>query len=219
MRLGLFFPRPEIVPAVRAGVWRALYAPPPPPAAGRSGGAGSLRLLADPPAAGDGWPLPAGDARAILEAQFLSLRLRSRGLVAAPPRPPRRSRGRPRSRRASSSSAAGPGAAPRRACAGRSSGGARGVFALAPGRGGGAAGAAALGGAHKAAWGVMRKPGERFDEFLRERWGRAGEDEEGFVKVAEGYCEGVWERYGLAVEGLEMLEKGVLRVAGMEGEE
>jgi xylulokinase len=217
MRLGLFFPRPEIVPAVRAGVWRALYTPPPP---GGAGAGGSLRLLADPPAAGDGWPVPAADVRAILEAQFLSLRLRSRGLVAAPPAEPPAAGPRPPPQPARVFVVGG-GSRSRAAAGvcGQVLGGARGVFALAPGRGGGAAGAAALGGAHKAAWGVMRKPGERFDEFLRERWGRGGEDEEGFVKVDEGYCEGVWEQYGLAVEGLEMLEKEVLRVAGMEGEE
>jgi xylulokinase len=85
------------------------------------------------------------------------------------------------------------------------------VFALAAGRGGGAAGAAALGGAQRAAWGVLGKEGQRFDEFLRERWG-----EDGLVKVAEGYAEGVWERYGIAVDGLDMLEREVLRITGEE---
>jgi xylulokinase len=224
MRVGLFFPRPEIVPAVRAGVWRALYTPPPAESAAT---AGPLRLLADPPAPADDWPLPAGDVRAILEAQFLSLRLRSRALVTAPPPPPAPASASaarellpPQPTRVFVVGGGSRSRAATRVC-GQVLGGARGVFALAPGRGGGAAGAAALGGAHKAAWGAMRAPGQAFDEFLRERWGREAEggDEGYLTKVAEGYCEGVWERYGLAVDGLDMLEKEVLRVAGMQGEE
>lgn len=78
MRLGLFFPRPEIVPNVHSGTWRYLYTP------------GSRTLAPAHPAPDSPvWPIPHADARAILESQLLSLRLRARSLVAAQhPRPP-----------------------------------------------------------------------------------------------------------------------------------
>ncbi|KAJ4330718.1 hypothetical protein N0V95_010009, partial [Ascochyta clinopodiicola] len=81
MRLGLFFPRPEIVPAVKEGTWRYTYNP----ATNHLSSADTTSTTA--------WPLPSADARAILESQFLSLRLRSQSLVepqgALPPQPRR----------------------------------------------------------------------------------------------------------------------------------
>ena len=78
MKLGLFFPRPEIVPNVGAGEWRFVY----------DANTGALTK------AGKSWKKPHDDARAIVESQMLSLRLRSRELVESPghglPAQPRR---------------------------------------------------------------------------------------------------------------------------------
>lgn len=93
--------------------------------------------------------------------------------------------------------------------AGQVLGGSDGVFKLNIG-----GNACALGAAYKAAWGVQRQQGEKFEDFLEERW-----EEEGFVeKICEGYREGVWERYGDAVRGLEEVERVVVREEG-EGRE
>ncbi|TKA37460.1 putative D-xylulose kinase A, partial [Friedmanniomyces simplex] len=69
MRLGLYFPRPEIVPNLHAGQWRYTYHP-------------STGALTPQPASF----LP-DDARTILESQFLSLRLRSSKLVKSETHP------------------------------------------------------------------------------------------------------------------------------------
>lgn len=75
--------------------------------------------------------------------------------------------------------------------------------------------ACALGAAYKAVWGVEKGVGEAFEEFVGARW-----NEEGFVrKVAEGYREGVWERYGEALRGFEEVERRVLEEAGARRED
>lgn len=154
------------------------------------------------------WPVPGADARAILESQFLSLRLRSQALVQAPadsalPPQPRRIY------------MVGGGAANAAIAelAGQVLGGSDGVYKLEIG-----GNACALGAAYKAAWGVGRAAGEGFEDFLESRW-----DEEGFVRrVCQGYREGVWERYGealrgfAAVEGRAIEERGEGR-GGVEG--
>ncbi|KAF2192669.1 xylulose kinase [Zopfia rhizophila CBS 207.26] len=182
MRLGLFFPRPEIVPNVKAGTWRFLYAndsltPVPPPSAQTKTQDSS-------------WPIPHADARAILESQFLSLRLRSQNLVEKqgdlPPQPRR-------------IYLVGGGAANTTIAelAGEVLGGADGIFKLDIG-----GNACALGAAYKAAWGVGRRDDEKFEDFLESRW-----NEESFVKkICEGYRKGVWERYGEALKGFEKVE-------------
>lgn len=183
MRLGLFFPRPEIVPAVKSGVWRYTYTP-------------STDSLVDAKSA---WPTPTADARAILESQFLSLRLRSQSLVSPQGTLP----AQPRRVYLVGGGAANPAIAD---LAGQVLGGSEGVFKLEIG-----GNACALGSAYKAAWGVQRSgQGERFEDFLEKRW-----DEESFVrKVADGYREGVFERYGEAVKGLEGLEAVAVREKG-----
>lgn len=184
MRLGLFFPRPEIVPAVKEGVWRYTYTP----------SSGLSNAESDPKA----WPVPAADARAILESQFLSLRLRSQSLVepqGALPAQPRRIY------------LVGGGAANAAIAelAGQVLGGSDGVYKLEIG-----GNACALGSAYKAAWGVGRKGGEKFEDFLEARW-----NEESFVKkVAQGYREGVFERYGEALKGFDGLEKVAIEEKG-----
>lgn len=190
MRLGLFFPRPEIVPNVKAGTWRFLYKD------------GQLSAVPPPGAQGKtedkSWPIPQADARAILESQFLSLRLRSQNLVERqgdlPPQPRR-------------IYMVGGGAANSAIAelAGEVLGGADGVYKLDIG-----GNACALGAAYKAAWGVQRREGEKFEDFLEARW-----NEETFVKkICEGYRKGTWERYGEALKGFAAVEQRAIEERG-----
>ncbi|KAF2867099.1 D-xylulose kinase-like protein [Massariosphaeria phaeospora] len=188
MRLGLYFPRPEIVPAVKEGTWRFLYKP----------STHDLSPISSSDHDSAAWPVPSADARAILESQFLSLRLRSQSLVSAqgtlPPQP--------RRIYLVGGGAVNPAIA---ALAGAVLGGADGVFQLDIG-----GNACALGAAYKAAWGVGRKPGEPFEDFLEARW-----SEETFVRrIGDGYQEGVWERYGEAVRGLAEVEARAMEERG-----
>lgn len=192
-RMGLFFPRPEIVPNVKAGTWRFLY--------------DEASKSLTPVQPGDAkWPEPDADARAILESQYLSLRLRSQALVT----PQKSASGAPLPPQPRRVYLVGGGSANAAFAdlAGQVLGGAEGVFKLDIG-----GNACALGGAYKACWGVERAPGETFEDFLDKRW-----NEEEFVKrVAEGYREGIWEQYGKALEGFDQMEKLVLKEAGAEG--
>ncbi|KAF2691404.1 D-xylulose kinase-like protein [Lentithecium fluviatile CBS 122367] len=184
-RLGLFFPRPEIVPNVKAGTWRFLY----------------KDSTLSPAAPEDKtWPIPRADARAILESQFLSLRLRSQNLVepqgTLPPQPRR-------------IYLVGGGAANAAIAelAGQVLGGSEGVYKLDIG-----GNACALGAAYKAAWGVQREGAEKFEDYLEKRW-----NEEGFVKrIAEGYQKGVFEKYGDALKGFAEVEAQAIREKGEE---
>jgi xylulokinase len=183
MRLGLYFPRPEIVPNVKAGTWRFLY------------NSNKLSPLETDEKA---WPIPSADARAILESQFLSLRLRSQALVnpqGALPAQPRRIY-------MVGGGAVNPAIAE---LAGQVLGGSDGVYKLEIG-----GNACALGAAYKAAWGVQRQDKEPFEDFLEARW-----NEEGFVKkICEGYRKGVFERYGEALKGFGEAEGQAIREAG-----
>ncbi|KAF1995835.1 D-xylulose kinase-like protein [Amniculicola lignicola CBS 123094] len=187
--LGIFFPRPEIVPNVHAGSWRYLYTQD-----------GALVDKNSSPETAAKWKSPHDDARAILESQFLSLRLRSRDLVEKQGSLP----AQPRRVYLVGGGAVNPAIA---LLAGEVLGGADGVYKLDIG-----GNACALGGAYKAAWGVLRKEKESFEDFLGERW-----NEEQFVKkIDRGYREGVWERYGEALKGFEGLE-GVILGEGVKG--
>jgi xylulokinase len=187
MKLGLFFPLPEIVPNVPAGTHRFLY------------------TNSELKPANDNWPdSNETDARAILESQFLSLRLRSQKLVseqksasgkAIPPQP----------RRIYLVGGGSLNPAIASVCA-DVLGSAEGVYRLDIG-----GNACALGAAYKAVWGCERQSGETFEKLIGERW-----DEEKFVKkICEGYREGVFEKYGEALRGFEEMEK---RVVGEVGE-
>ncbi|KAF1992030.1 xylulose kinase [Aulographum hederae CBS 113979] len=193
MKLGLFFPRPEIVPNVHAGIWRYLYS------------AESDKLQQVENAEKDPkWPLPETDARAIVESQFLSLRLRSQNLVSAQPDPRNADKKlppQPRRIYLVGGGAVNPAIA--QIC-GEVIGGAEGVFRLDIG-----GNACALGSAYKAVWGCEREGKETFEQLVEARW-----DEEGFVeRIADGYCEGVWERYGESLKGFEGMEGAVLEMA------
>ncbi|KAL8721084.1 MAG: hypothetical protein Q9225_002156 [Loekoesia sp. 1 TL-2023] len=183
MKIGLFFPRPEIVPNVRAGTWRFIYKP---------------RTNALTAADEATWKQPEDDARAIIESQLLSLRLRSRDLVKSPSGPNAHLPPQPRriylvgggSRNAAIAKIAG-----------EVLGGWEGVYRLDVGEN-----ACALGAAYKAVWSVEREAGQSFEELIGARWKEAD-----FVeKIAEGYQEGIFERYGPAAEGLDLVEKEVL---------
>ncbi|MCJ1286652.1 hypothetical protein MMC26_005998 [Xylographa opegraphella] len=181
MKLGLFFPRPEIVPNLPAGEWRYTYTP-------------STRTLN---ATSEGWKKPHHDARAIVESQLLSLRLRSRALVPAdtgsgtPPQPRRVYLVGGGSQNSAIAKVAG-----------EVLGGVEGVWKLDVGQN-----ACALGAAYKAVWTVERRDGESFEDLIGGRW----KEKEFTEKMAEGYQRGLWERYGVAVEGFERMEGEVLR--------
>jgi len=184
MRLGLYFPLPEIVPNVKDGTWRYLY--------------DNAKDSLTEAQGNDAWPIPDADARAILESQFLSLRLRSQNLVEKQGDLP----AQPRRIYMVGGGAVNPAIAE---LAGQVLGGADGVFKLDIG-----SNACALGAAYKAAWGVERKSGERFEDFLEQRW-----NEEKFVKkICEGYRKGVWERYGEALKGFAKVEAKAIEERG-----
>ena len=179
MKLGLYFPRPEIVPNVRAGEWHFNYDP-------------RTKSLEE---TDQGWSRPHDDARAIVESQMLSLRLRSRDLVESP------SNGIPPQPRRIYLVGGGSQNAVIAKIAGEVLGGVEGVYKLDVGEN-----ACALGAAYKAVWAIERKPGETFEELIGARW----KEDEFIKRIADGYQQGVFEKYGQAVEGFEMMEKEVL---------
>lgn len=184
MKMGLFFPRPEIVPNLPSGYWRFNYNP-------------STKELTESEV---GWDMPFDEARTIVESQLLSLRLRSRGLTRSPPgsdlpAQPRRvylvgggSRNKAIAR-----------------IAGEVLGGTDGVYKLDVGEN-----ACALGAAYKAVWGIERQSGETFEDLIENRWN----EEQFVEKIADGYQKGVFEKYGVAVEAFEKMEIQVLRQEG-----
>ena len=178
-KLGLFFPLPEIVPNVRAGTWRYTCS---------SDGSG-LKELAH------AWDVES-DARAIVESQILSLRLRSQKLVHSPSDgiPPQ-----PRRIYLVGGGSLNPAIA---RIVGDVLGGAEGVWRLDVG-----GNACALGGAYKAVWAIERKEGESFEELIGGRW----RESEAVVKVDDGYRREVWERYGNVLGSFEEMEKEVLK--------
>ena len=168
MKMGLYFPRPEIIPNLPSGEWHFNY------------DAGSQRLEESEA----GLRKPEDDARVIVESQMLSLRIRSRGLVSSPakglPAQPRRvylvggaSRNKSIAR-----------------IAGEVLGGSEGVFKLDVGEN-----ACALGGAYKAVWAMEREEGQTFEDLIGARWEEAEFAEkiaEGYQKgVFEKYGEAV----------------------------
>lgn len=196
-RLGLYFPRPEIVPNLPAGQWRYTYNP---QSHNLTATASSSDFITD-------------DARTIIESQFLSLRLRSQPLVHSAKDPQTGQLLPPQPRRVYlvGGGSANPAIAQ---IAGQVLGGVEGVYKLDIG-----GNACALGAAYKAVWGCERKSDgggyQTFEDLIGERW-----DEDGFVKrVAEGYTKGVFEQYGEAVEGFREMERVVLEEQGRTAKE
>ncbi|KAG0634439.1 hypothetical protein HOY80DRAFT_1060223 [Tuber brumale] len=178
-KLGIYFPIPEIVPNVCAGTWRYRISP-----------TGDLKKVESFD--------PGTDARAILESQALSMRLRANPLLStSAPAQPRRVY------------LVG-GASKNPAIAevlGQVLGGKEGVYTLDVG-----GSACALGAAYYAAWAVEGRKGDReeeggFEDFLAQRWEEGGR----IVKVGEGYKEGVWEEYGDVLGAFEEVERRIGR--------
>lgn len=192
-KIGLYFPLPEIVPNIRSGTWRYTASLP-----------GGHDLQESSKSASDDDWTPAKDARAIVESQALSMRLRSQKLVVAPSAgggsteklPPQ-----PRRIYLVGGGSLNPAIA---RVMGDVLGGVDGVYRLDVG-----GNACALGGAYKAVWAFERAEGETFDELIGKRW-----REEGAIsKVDDGYKEGVFERYGEVLPAFEKMEKDILKVA------
>ncbi|OIW33798.1 actin-like ATPase domain-containing protein [Coniochaeta ligniaria NRRL 30616] len=187
-KIGLYFPLPEIVPNIRAGTWRYTVGLP------------EAQDLQEVEAAGDGDWTPEKDARAIVESQALSMRLRSQKLVHSPAGdsklPPQ-----PRRIYLVGGGSLNPAIA---RVMGDVLGGADGVYRLDVG-----GNACALGGAYKAVWAFERGEGETFDELIGKRWREEG----AITRVDGGYKEGVFERYGSVLGGFERMEGDILEVA------
>lgn len=137
-KIALYFPRPEIVPNVHTGIYRYTYT-------------GQQPTVSSPST----WKLPEDDCRAIIESQLLSLRLRSRGIVAPPSENPRNVPAQPRRIYLVGGGSQNTAIAK---LAGEILGGVEGVYRLDVG-----GNACALGSAYKAVWAVERKPGEKFE--------------------------------------------------------
>ncbi|ODA82571.1 hypothetical protein RJ55_01078 [Drechmeria coniospora] len=176
-KLGLYFHLRETVPNIRPGTWR-------------------FRCHADGTGLEEarGWD-KAMDARAIVESQVLSMRLRSQNLV----RPPRHGLpAQPRRIYLVGGGSVNPAIA---RVIGDVLGGADGVYKLDVGES-----ACALGGAYKALWALERKDGESFDELMAARWQEEGSIE----KVGEGFLEGTYQKYGNVLPAFEEMEKRLL---------
>lgn len=186
MKMGLFFPRPEIVPNLRAGEWHFNYKP-----EGADGDDNQDALEESD----EGWNNPFDGARAIVESQMLSLRLRSKELVHSP------SDGIPPQPRRVYLVGGGSRNAAIAKVAGEVLGGIEGVYKLDVGEN-----ACALGAAYKAVWALERSPGQTFEDLIGKRW----REEEFIEKIADGYQPAAFDQYGKALHGFEMMEKRVL---------
>ncbi|KAK9380770.1 uncharacterized protein V2V93DRAFT_335265 [Kockiozyma suomiensis] len=180
-KLGIYFPLPEIVPDCQAGTWRYVD---------------DHRNGISPVSDNEDWDIPIGDARAILESQNLSMRLRAGPLLS--------DLGQPRRVYVVGGGSKNPAICK---VTGEVLGPSEGVFRLE------LSNACALGSAYKALWSVERSVigrdedsgkdiYESFEDFLGQRW-----DESTMInKVDVGYRKGVWERYGAALKSFEQLE-------------
>ena len=186
MRLGLYFPKPEIVPNVQAGQWRYAYKPQ----------SGELEKLPS-----DESP---DDARNIVESQMLSLRLRSQNLLKPEPDQATGTMLPPQPKRVYLVGGGSANPAIAQLC-GEVLGSTEGVYKLDIG-----GNACALGSAYKAVWACERKEGQTFEDLIGSRW-----DEEKFVKrIADGYKKGLFEKYGEAAKGFDKMEKLVVGSEG-----
>lgn len=181
-KLGIYFPIPEIVPNVRAGSWRYKKS--------------TDGTLIEVPAGKD-WDIPSDDARAILESQALSMRMRSLPLLTPDPIV-NGNKAQPRRVYVVG------GASRNQAIAevmGEVLGGVEGVYRLDVG-----SNACALGAAYYATWALERKSGEGFEDFVGARWKEKGR----INKIADGYKADVWEAYGDVLETLREAEKRII---------
>ena len=187
-KMGLYFPRPEIVPSVPAGTWRFFFEP----------ATDTLEKVnvAHGKNMAEEWGGPDVDARAVIESQFLSVRLRSAKLVSSQKSSSERTLP-PQPRRIYVVGGASQNPVIVDIC-GQVLGSSEGVFRLNVG-----SNACALGAAYKAVWCAERKINEPFENFVGARW-----NEDNFAeRIADGYREGVYEKYGEALSGLIKMEK------------
>lgn len=186
-KLGLYFPLPEIVPNIKAGTWRYECAP--------TDGSGLTESQAS-------WAAEK-DARAIVESQALSMRLRSQSLVLPHEQGSLKLPAQPRRIYLVGGGSLNPAIA---RVMGDVLGSAEGVYKLDVG-----GNACALGGAYKALWAMERdeKRGETFDELIGKRWKEEGSVE----KVDEGYKSGLFEKYGNVLGAFGEMEERILKVA------
>ena len=198
MKMGLFFPRPEIVPNLPEGEWHYTYEP-------------STKELSESKQA----PSASERVRLIVESQLLSLRLRSRELVRSPnPELP------PQPRRIYLVG----GGSRNKAIAkvtGQVLGGSEGIYKLDVGEN-----ACALGAAYKAVWACERQDGESFEELIGKRWDEASFIEkiaegyqqgtwETYGKALDGFAE--MEKVLLKRYGSKGAEDNAQRIIKQEG--
>lgn len=180
-KLGLYFPLPEIIPNVKSGTWRFTYDP-------------SSNKLEE---SSSTWSLPHDDARAILDSQALSMRMRAAPLLAE-------NGGQPRRLYVVGGGSKNPAITSAMADV---LGGAEGVYKLDIG-----GNACALGAAYYAAWSGEsggKNANVGFEDFVSERWDEGSRVE----RVGEGYRKGVWEWYGKVLEGFREVERRVVERA------
>ena len=204
-RMGLYFPRHEIVPNISPGHWTFTYDP---------NSKTFVRFESDTDSNGHKfWNVPHDHSRSIVESQFLSMRLRAQNLVTPHKQEGTNKELPPQPRRIYLVGGGSVNPAIAQIC-GEVLGGAEGVYRLQLG-----SNACALGSAYKAVWAAERKvygqgkdgelrggrDTETFEEMIESRW-----NEDQFVtKIDDGYREGVFEKYGEALDGFEKMEKAV----------
>lgn len=162
-KIAFYFPLPEIVPNVQKGTWRFTF---------------DGKFLNDNTA---NWALPNDDARAIVESQALSMRIRAAPLLT----PCAINNYKTQPRRVY---LVGGGSRNPVICdiIGQVLGCSEGIYQLDVG-----SNACATGAAYKASWAIERRSQQKFEDFVGERW-----DERKMVKRIGDACERVWEAYG-----------------------
>ena len=181
--IGLFYDSPEIVPNVGKGTHRFVWQ--------QDKGIVIPELDRDPRHS----PSVLRDARAIVESQLMSLRLRSRQMTEStgkdlPPQP----------RRIYLTGGGSQNPAIQK-MVGEILGGSEGVYTLDVGTNG-----CALGAAYRALWAYERESNESFDVMIGKRW----KEETAVKKVHHGYTPDLFEVYGKGVEALQMAERYVV---------
>lgn len=188
-KLGFYFPLPEIIPQTESGTWRFLVGPDNKP-----------RPYIAQEEDDQIWKVPEDDCRAILDSQFLDIRMRSQPFFS-----PEVSDANNLLKQASRIYVVG-GASKNPAVikvAEEVLGSEDGIYRQLEG----SSNACALGGANKAAWAILKRTGQSFEDFVGEHWN----EEEAIEKLGEGYQKGVWEEYGSLLGAVEEAENLIIR--------
>lgn len=174
-RLGFYFPLPEIIPAAPKGTWRFIL----------DSNLSTPRKVNE----SQEWPVR-DDARAIVESQALSMRIRAQPLSA---------NGKSRHLYFVGGASQNPAIV---SVISQVLGSQEGVFRLTDGV---TSGACARGSAIKAAWAFEGK-GTDFEEFVRKRWNTEGR----FDKMLIEGDQKVWDQYGSVLDAYIHCEKIIL---------